>query len=353
MIIMVERKSRNPLYNFLMNPRFSKWRYFAFVSLIFLISLRECVFTYQSTLAELKLGALLVVLLYYFVNSYPARLILIKWLPKYLEERRYLFLFIISVATVFSSILIKMGIEIFLVKEFNLNSTMQRGFGLITAWEWTTKFATTLTCIYGVMSIFLLKIWIKEKKKIKKVESEQLKLELESLKEQVDSQLLLDTLQGTSEIVKTDPRTVSDRIKLLGSVLRYELYDCKRTRVLLSSEVNFINNVLKLWSYQSKGLVYNITTEGNLQALLIPPLLLISLVQIVMRRIDKENDKENRIDINITCSNMEVSFVCLHQELEERVMPTLDMLRRLRMLFGDKWSLTCDITQTELKFDMK
>lgn len=352
MIIMAERKSRNPLYNFLMNPRFSKWRYFAFVSLVFLISLRECIFTYQSTLGELKLGALLIVLLYYYVNLYPAKLILIKWLPKYLEERRYLFLFSISIATVFSSILIKMGIEIFLLKKFHLLSTMQRGFGLITVWEWTTKFATTVTCIYGVMSIFLLKIWIKEKKKIRKAESEQLKLELESLKEQVDSELLLNTLQGTSEMVKTDSKTASERIKLLSAVLRYELYDCKRTRVLLSSEITFINNVLKLWSYQSKGLEYTITTEGNTQALLIPPLLLISLVQIVTRRIDKEKG-ENRIDINISCSDMVVSFVCAHKELEERVMPTIDMLRRLRMLFGDNWSLTCDTTQTELKFDMK
>lgn len=352
MIIKMERRSKNPLYNFLMNPRFSKWRYFAFATLIFLISLREVLFTYQSGLGNLKLGGLLVIIIYYLVNLYPAKLILRDLLQKCLENRKYLIFVLSSAGIVLSSILIKFGIEIFLVKQFNMHSTMQNGIGPIAIWEWTTKFVTTLTCIYGIMSIFLLKNWIKEKKKLKKVESEQLKLELEALKEQVDSELLLNTLQGTSEMTMEDPTKASERIKLLSSVLRYELYDCKRPKVLLSSEITFINNVLKLWAYQSKGFEYSIKTEGNLQALLIPPLLLISLVQIITRRMDKDNEG-NRIDINISCEDKVVLFSCFHQELKERVMPNIEMLRRLKILFGDKWSVNCELTKTEIKFDMK
>lgn len=347
----MERKSKNPLYNFLMNPKFGKWRRFAFVILMLLISLREVIFSFQSGLAELKGGSLLLITIYFLINLYPAQLILGSRLTNCLHEKRYLHFVISSSAIIVSTIIVKIAIEYFLQIKFNLHTSLENGITLYTLWDWTNKFATTLTCIYGVSSIFLLKNWIKEKKKIQKVETEQLMSELESLKEQVDSSLLLDTLKGTSEMATTDPEMASQRIRLLSAVLRYELYDCKRDKVFLSSEISFINNVLKLWTFQLPHLKYTVSTEGNVQGLLIPPLLIISLIQIILRKFDTNDKSEHCIDICISCNGREVCFVCKHKQLKERVMPTIDILRRLRILFGDKWQINCDLTQTEFKFE--
>lgn len=353
MLVMVERKSKNPLYNLLMDPKFVKWRYLAFSALLFLISLREVLFTFQAGLGRLKLVGLVVVVLYYFINIMPAKLILLKWLPKYLEARKYMKFLLLSASAVLLCISIKICIEAILVKAYDLQSTLQGGISTVCLLEWSTKYITTLTCIFGIMSIFLLKFLIRENKTLKKAESEQLRLELESLKEQVDSDLLINTLHGTSLMAKDDSDKASEMIKTLSSVLRYELYDCKRTTVLLSSEIAFINNVLKLWSYQAPGLHFSVETPETPQTVLLPPMLLISLVQTVIRKIDIHNKEEHNIDIVITCKDKVVNFVCTHEPLREKVTPNAEMTKRLGMLFGENWRITCDLAKTELKFDMK
>ena len=105
------------------------------------------------------------------------------------------------------------------------------------------------------------------------------------MKEQINPQFLFDILVHTAELTKTDPRKTSEMLLKLSQLLRYELYDCNRKEVLLSSDIQFVANYLKLEQLHDGGFTYTLSTDGNTGRHFVPPLLFISVVQGVLNQI--------------------------------------------------------------------
>lgn len=55
----------------------------------------------------------------------------------------------------------------------------------------------------------------------------------------------------------------------LSQLLRYQLYDCSRTKVLLSSEINFLNNYLTLEQNSQAQFNYELLADGEVNRTLV------------------------------------------------------------------------------------
>ncbi len=66
----------------------------------------------------------------------------------------------------------------------------------------------------------------------------------------------------------------------LSQLLRYQLYDCSRTKVLLSSEINFLNNYLTLEQNSQAQFNYELLADGEVNRTLVPPLAFHSICAI-------------------------------------------------------------------------
>lgn len=82
---------------------------------------------------------------------------------------------------------------------------------------------------------------------------------------------------------KSEPEKAADMVLRLSQLLRYQLYDGARDKVLLNSEITFLNNYLALEKFYSDSFDYRIVSETELTGVLIPPLLLVAIIQYALK----------------------------------------------------------------------
>ncbi|MFR9651361.1 MAG: sensor histidine kinase [Rikenellaceae bacterium] len=112
-------------------------------------------------------------------------------------------------------------------------------------------------------------------------ESAKIEAELANLRSQINPHFLLNTLNNIYSLTAIDVEKSQSAIKELSRLLQYVLYDNRSDRVLLTSEVKFLNSYielmrLRLGSNTVLDIEFKIDPKSETQ---IAPLLFISLIE--------------------------------------------------------------------------
>ena len=196
----------------------------------------------------------------------------------------------------------------------------------------------------------LLKEWMINNRRVSQMEKAHVVSEVERLKEQISPELLFKTLHQSGELTLSESETASKMLMKLSQLLRYQLYDCNRAKVLLSSEITFLTNYLTLEQTSRPQFYYEFTSEGEVNRMLVPPLLFIPFVQYIVKAIDeqqiqppvslKTHLKAEKGTIIFACACPEVNLLSFDKGLE-RIRQRLDILYgsryRLSLAVGSIW----------------
>lgn len=196
----------------------------------------------------------------------------------------------------------------------------------------------------------LLKEWMINNRRVSQMEKAHVVSEVERLKEQISPELLFKTLHQSGELTLSESETASKMLMKLSQLLRYQLYDCNRAKVLLSSEITFLTNYLTLEQTFRPQFYYEFTSEGEVNRMLVPPLLFIPFVQYIVKAIDeqqiqppvslKTHLKAEKGTIIFACACPEVNLLSSDKGLE-RIRQRLDILYgsryRLSLAVGSIW----------------
>ncbi|MCD8080999.1 MAG: histidine kinase [Bacteroides sp.] len=186
---------------------------------------------------------------------------------------------------------------------------------------------------------------------------------MEQLKEQVSPTLLFDVLHGTALQTNEDPALASDMLVKLSQLLRYQLYDCSREKVLLRSEITFLNHYLLLAQRCSATFTFDIQTEGDINSWMISPLLTIPFVQTAVGQLsDKDGSRPDKwavassgaessqLRIYIAAGKHTLSFSCeISVKTEMNSEELLRVRQRLDFLYPELYTLTLSAGKAELK----
>lgn len=201
-------------------------------------------------------------------------------------------------------------------------------------------FLTNLVCLFGISVTVLLRKWITEREQLARLEKQSKQTEIRELKEQVTPDFLFNILGRTSILVLTEPRKVSRMLLQLSQLLRYQLYDCNREKVLLNAEINFVSGYLQLEQSCSGKFEYAVSVTGNTQAVLIPPLL---FMPFVYYSVNKANDgTQSFIQLSFTYENNALTFQCLLKDgTVSAKAPSLQLVRqRIGLLYPETHTLS-------------
>lgn len=125
------------------------------------------------------------------------------------------------------------------------------------------------------------------------LEVQNLRSEIEMTKKQISPSFLSRVLNSSASCAQLNPENASDILVKLSKILRYQLYDCNREKVLLKSEIEFLTNYLYLEKVCYTNLVFFIhkdeKMEAEMEALFVSPLLFLPLVQSRLKNIRKEH----------------------------------------------------------------
>lgn len=340
--------NKSKLYRLIVDPKYRIWRHTLLVITLGIITFNQTFINYQDCTSLLGNKIYLIGLasfITYVIATYINYFLLI---PKLLLKEKYIryivLLLILVLLLLFVNIFIEYELRIFLELPHRIKSY---GNPLILV-DSLSSSMITIICFGSMAVVTLLRQWSDKNKQISKLKYEFFQSEINKLKGKIAPTFLSEALQKASELTKSDPQRASKILMQLGQLLRYQLYDCNREKVLLSSEINFIEGFLKLRELVS-DFVYSIETTGKANNILISPLLLIILVQSIL-----EKNEITHLAILISIIDNKVIFDC---DFTDGCILTnndvWEVKERLNALYPNLYKLDIESGKVQLQLSIK
>ena len=326
------------LYRFLVSPELRWARYLVLIMVLATISFNQ-VFIIFLDYRDI-LGGWIYTFTFLYLLTYIGVIYLnLFWLfPKFLLKRRYLsYISLLSVAMMLA-LAIQMATEYVSYSCWPEFYERASYFSIPIVMDYISSFMLSTLCMIGGTMTVLLKEWMIDHQRVSQMEKVHVLSEVEQLKEQVSPELLFKTLHHSGELTLSEPEKASKMLMKLSQLLRYQLYDCSRTKVLLSSEINFLNNYLTLEQNSQAQFNYELLADGEVNRTLVPPLLFIPFVQYIVIHLKVEENT-----IIFTCLCLQVNL------LEDKGLERIR--QRLNLLYGNRYRLflTTESIWLELK----
>lgn len=308
---------------------------------LLIISFNQTYITYQPNLEILgsKIYVLaLITTVIYIIIIYLNLYVLV---PRLLLQKRYL-----AYGSILSGLVLLLVIALN-VQEYTAYTILgiphvrSTYFNYVTLLDGISNFTINMLCIAGGSMIILLKYWMENEQKVNQLQNEQIQSEVEQLKDQINPQFLFNILNRASELAKTDQRLASNMLLQLSHLLRYQLYDCSRDKVLLNSEINFLTNFLALEKLYFDRLDYSISTEGDVHRIFVSPLLFTPFVQNAINELQIQ-DKEPFINLHFKADGDTVIFTCNlnNREIGIEDSELSGIKQRLNLLYKSNYKLS-------------
>lgn len=290
-----------------------------------------------------NLGFVLVVelinLFFYAVVVYFNLLYLI---PNYLTDKKFLLYGSLLILIVLIVTPIKM-LVLFLT--FSYLPDLQAQLLIDQKWFFLTTFiiagASTLTKI--------ISDWARYQRDRKELQTQTMQSELKFLKSQINPHFLFNTLNNLYALTLKKSDKAPEIVIKLSEMMRYMLYECNERRVLLSKEINYIQNYLDLESLrQSKDARIQFKVEGKATDQKIAPLLFIPFLENSFKHGLNSSISKGFVDIVVRIEDKHVQFQMQNSKTDTLPMQThkrsggiglANVRRRLKLQYPEKYEL--------------
>jgi LytS/YehU family sensor histidine kinase len=192
--------------------------------------------------------------------------------------------------------------------------------------------------IIASAAVKLFQQWISDAQLIHDLELAKAGAELEQLKNQINPHFLFNMLNNANVLIEDDPKKASQVLVKLSDLLRYQLYDSSRDKVLLTSDVHFLEDFLNLEKVRRDNFNFLISKEGGLSGVQVPPLLFISFVENAVKH-NNDSAKSSYVNLFFDVRRTELVFKCINSKPAVKAinkpsgLGMANIERRLELLF--------------------
>ena len=272
--------SFNPVLNFIIARKYQWLRHVLFIAVGLILAFKGDVPLPENYhISKEAASALLIMDGALFAVILSMLYLLIFFLiPRLLFRSKYLLFFLSSFLIVVVVYLALYLLEMLLLKPVFPTTTIYR-FSDLTITDFIQRglvIGVIMGCVIGLQ---VFRKWVNDVQRINKLQQANLETELQQLKSQVNPHFLFNTLNNLLVLTKTDPEKATQVLLGLSDLLRYQLYDSAKEKILLSKDIDFIHNLLALEKIRKDDFSYDIQTEGKTGGILLPPFLFIPFVE--------------------------------------------------------------------------
>jgi len=172
--------------------------------------------------------------------------------------------------------------------------------------------------------------------------------ELNLLKSQVQPHFLFNALNSIYYRVYKVDSPSADLIERLSDIMRYFVDESPKEVVPVSTEVAFIENYMELERIRIRhGASIHFEKAYN-PDLRIPPMLLMTFVENIFKHGIDKSRRQNRVTISLVQQSDYLFFKTCNRKIDPGTdnqpggFGIINLTKRLRMLYGDKFELTTD-----------
>lgn len=349
---MSDHNKQSFFYNFLINPKYRIWRYITLVLIMSAISFWQTIVIFESRLEQignyiylLGTNMLIIYLSCIVINIH----ILI---PRFLITKKYFLYILILSSLILFCVIFSIMQEYTIYSLLNIPHIRSSYVNITGLLDIVSTFMLNGICISGLSMPILLRYWLINTDKINQLENKQIQSEVELLKEQINPNLLSNILTESAILVKQSPQRASSMLMKLSQILRYQLYDTNRSKVLLNAEIKFLTNYLELQKMYHNNFDYSIEPKGDTHNIFVSPLLFMPFVHSAVTQIHQLKEKtflyldfvvsENEILFTLQCNDIDLS--------EKSDYSTI--IHRLELLYKDSYFLVTDKTGIKLTINI-
>lgn len=329
------------LYRFLISPRLRVARHATAGLALIVIASNLILFNYQGSIGALGGWIYLLISNLFVLYASLFYFNLLYLMPRYLLKQRYLAYILYLSAALVSAFMLQATQEYLVARCFSLEGIFVGHPPITIVLDYLSSFPLTLLAIIGGSMTVLLRLWIVENHRVTQLEKLRLQTEIEHLKEQISPSMLFRVLHHSGQQALTNPAKASKMLMKLSQILRYQLYDCNRERVLLSAEIKFLNNYLELEQLVSGKFDFRLDAVGETGRTFVPPLLFIPFIQYAAERMEAQaQDEAASIHVSLEVKEEGIVFICRTSIPCLSPEEELDKIRqRLDLQYGERHRL--------------
>lgn len=195
----------------------------------------------------------------------------------------------------------------------------------------------------------------RDRKRLDRLEKENLQQQLEYLKYQLNPHFLMNTLNNIHALIDIDTDEAKEAVLQLSKMLRYVLYDSNKEQVPLAKEIEFLQNYAMLMRMRyTDSLHFSFTEPARTGGVNVAPLLFVTFVENAFKH-GVSYQQPSFIDITMavgrrlvfTCRNSKhPSLSAVHQSpaTNQGGVGLINIRRRLDLIYGGNYTLTVNET---------
>ena len=188
----------------------------------------------------------------------------------------------------------------------------------------------------------------RKERRLKELEAENIKQQLEALRYQINPHFLMNTLNNIHALVDIEPEKAKESIEEFSKMMRILLYEGDSPTIPLSTELDFIEHFISLMRlrYPEDALRIDMLLPEERGGAVVPPLVMASFVENAFKH-GVSYSEESFIRVKLELRDGKVVFHCSNSahpsEGDERHGIGLDNIRkRLSLLYGNAYTLSTD-----------
>jgi LytS/YehU family sensor histidine kinase len=207
---------------------------------------------------------------------FPAYLLYSRLMGAFLLQKRINF-FILGSLFYFLIIHILLFAIYSVISKFSLSSNAEAFFGYGN----NTIIRESLWIIINMslaIAVFFIKQALDEKEELRNVQRDNTLFKLRYLRAQLNPHFLFNTLNSIYSLSLQKSDRTPDVVIKLADIMRYLIEDCNEPKILLTKEIEFIENYLEIEKIRHKADI-RFTVEGETEGVMIEPFLFISFIE--------------------------------------------------------------------------
>ncbi len=161
--------------------------------------------------------------------------------------------------------------------------------------------------VYGII-YYVIEGWYRHKQQQEELTNEKLTTELAFLRAQVNPHFLFNTINDIYSLSYQKSDQAPEALLKLSELLRYMLREGQQDMMPLSSEVNYLNNVIELQRISAKGKAYiDFSPKGLISSQPVAALLFIGLMENAFKH-GVLNDPLHPVSIQLQADEKNIDF---------------------------------------------
>ena len=338
------------LIQFLSSKKYRIYRHIALVLFLGAIfsSTRDTFIEPVNT--YLKITFFLILLLLFYINMYVL-------IPRFVFNASYVKYFI------WVMILFGVALVFFVSGKYMINPYFKFHYKAsnentsILLFTFITLIFLILIAASAAIKLFQHSIVVNQR--INDLETVTIQAELEQLKNQINPHFLFNMLNNVNVLTQTNPEKASQVVMKLSDLLRYQLYDSTRNKVLLTAEIRFLEDFLNLEKIRRDNFEFIMSREGDISGVQVSPSLFSTFVEnAVKHNMDAENT--SYIHVFFKVKHNEIDFNCINSKPRIEVISNGNgglglgnVKRRLELLYPERHFFRIQDDKDKFRVDLK